>query len=67
MIEFIGIIAAITVVAIGLGGLMALAFGIKEDEERVCVPAPSAVDEEIARWREASERTFQRQGIRRNR
>ncbi len=67
MIEFIGIIAAITVVAIGLGGLMALAFGIKEDEERVCVLPPSAVDEEIARWREASERTFQRQGIRRNR
>ncbi len=67
MIEFIGIIGAIALVAIGAGGLMAAAFGIKEDEERVRISVPSAVDEEIARWREASERTFQRQGIRRNR
>ncbi len=67
MIEFIGIIGAIALVAIGFGAIMAAAFGIKEDEATVYVLPPSAVDEEIARWREASERTFQRQGIRRNR
>ncbi len=67
MIEFIGIIGAIALVAIGFGAIMAAAFGIKEDEVTACVLPPSAVDEEIARWQEASERTFQRQGIRRNR
>ncbi len=67
MIEFIGIIGAIALVAIGFGAIMAAAFGIKEDEATAYVLPPSAVDEEIARWREASERTFQRQGIRRNR
>ncbi len=50
--------------SIGIGALMAAAFGIPEDEPEAPVPS-SPTQDEVDRWQEATDRTFARQGIRR--
>ncbi len=57
------ILIIIALGSIGIGAVMAAAFGIPEDEPE----EDSPLDAEVARWQQALERTYERQGIRRTR